>query len=555
MVSGSMPPTSVVDAVDQACVRAHARHDLGHGRGSECVTRSGDERRVPVERRHDVVGRDLLLDRLAIGRLHPVRERRDERDERDPDHQRRRGRRRPARVPAGVLSARASGHAIRDHAGELHRPLRFPSRHRPSQPHDEDDRQEQRIEQRAADEGEHAARSRSRPPRSVAQEPVREEQERPEQDGEDERGPTADRAADHRERTHDVLREHRDAEEQQQDAGRDREQAIARAELVREHRAGQDRDRADDHEHADPGHERRQPGLRERRTFSDRRDRRHPGRPDRGKQPRRERDADTHGERDDHRARCEHAVRRRQLDPEGAEEPFDPLRQEHTETEADERSEQPDDERLEDDRAENLPPRGADRPQRRELARALGDGDRERVEDDERADEERDAGEDEEEVAEDGRELVDLVHRVGRLRRRAHDLRGVRQHGRDRRDELVLRDAFDRRDRDRVVLALPVEQLLRGRNREHREARIPEAVEAAVAARRRRARTCASAGASRSRPCRRPRSPWSSAVPASMTTSFADGGPTALEDVQRIELRERRSRCRCRTRRSARPRS
>ena len=206
-------------AVDQARVGAHARHDLGHRRGGECVTRSGDERRVPVERRHDVVGRDLLLDRFAIGRLHPVRERRDERDERDPDHQRRRGRRRPARVPAGVLAARASGHAIRDHAGELHRPLRLPRRQRPSQPHDEDDRQEQRVEERAADEGEDAARSRSRPPRSVALEPVREEEERPEQDGEDERGPAADRAADHGERTHDVLREHRDTEEQQEDAG------------------------------------------------------------------------------------------------------------------------------------------------------------------------------------------------------------------------------------------------------------------------------------------------------------------------------------------------
>ena len=37
-----------------------------------------------------------------------------------------------------------------------------------------------------------------------------------------------------------------------------------------------------------------------------------------------------------------------------------------------------------------------------------------------------------------------------------------------------------RRDRDRVVLTLAVEELLRSRDREHREARIPEAVEAAV---------------------------------------------------------------------------
>ena len=59
----------------------------------------------------------------------------------------------------------------------------------------------------------------------------------------------------------------------------------------------------------------------------------------------------------------------------------------------------PDDERLDDDRAENLSPRRAERAQRRELARALGDRDRERVRDDERADEQRDAAEREEEPA------------------------------------------------------------------------------------------------------------------------------------------------------------
>ena len=80
------------------------------------------------------------------------------------------------------------------------------------------------------------------------------------------------------------------------------------------------------------------------------------------------------------------------------------------------------------DRAEHLAPRRADRPQRRELARPLRDGDREGVEDDERADEERDAGEGEQEVAEDRRELAHLVRLLLRLRGRAHDL-GVRPGG------------------------------------------------------------------------------------------------------------------------------
>ena len=63
---------------------------------------------------------------------------------------------------------------------------------------------------------------------------------------------------------------------------------------------------------------------------------------------------------------------------------------------------------------QQLAARGADRPQRRELARPLGDRDRERVEDDEGADEERDAGEREQEVADELREL-DRLEVLGRL--------------------------------------------------------------------------------------------------------------------------------------------
>ena len=48
-----------------------------------------------------------------------------------------------------------------------------------------------------------------------------------------------------------------------------------------------------------------------------------------------------------------------------------------------------------DDRVEHLPARRAERAQQRELARALRDRDRERVEDQEAADEHGDAGEDE----------------------------------------------------------------------------------------------------------------------------------------------------------------
>ena len=115
---------------------------------------------------------------------------------------------------------------------------------------------------------------------------------------------------------------------------------------------------------------------------------------------------DADDERDDDRPGREDAIGRREVGAEAPEERLDPFGEEHAEREPDERREEPDDERLEDHRSEHLTPRRADRPQRRELARPLGDGDRERVEDHERADEERDAGEREQEVAEDLRELA-----------------------------------------------------------------------------------------------------------------------------------------------------
>jgi hypothetical protein len=59
--------------------------------------------------------------------------------------------------------------------------------------------------------------------------------------------------------------------------------------------------------------------------------------------------------------------------------------------------------------------------------------------------------------SEDRRELVHLVHLFRRFGRGAHDLRVVRENRLDGRDELVLARAVGGRDRDRVVLTLPVE--------------------------------------------------------------------------------------------------
>ena len=69
-------------------------------------------------------------------------------------------------------------------------------------------------------------------------------------------------------------------------------------------------------------------------------------------------------------------------------------------------------------RAEHLPARGADHPQQPELARALGDGDRERVEDRERADQHRHAAEHEQRDPDDRDELLEPVEGEAVLRRR-----------------------------------------------------------------------------------------------------------------------------------------
>ena len=112
-------------------------------------------------------------------------------------------------------------------------------------------------------------------------------------------------------------------------------------------------------------------------------------------------------ERDDDRARLEDQPAVRQREADGVEQLEEPLARARARGRA-RRSTRaiPIDERLDDDRAQHLPARRADRAQRRELARALGDRDRERVRDHEAADEERDAAEREQEAAQERDERV-----------------------------------------------------------------------------------------------------------------------------------------------------
>ena len=75
---------------------------------------------------------------------------------------------------------------------------------------------------------------------------------------------------------------------------------------------------------------------------------------------------------------------------------------------AEHRPEQPDRQRLDDDRGEDLAPRGAERAQHPELADPLGDGDREGVEDQEGADEDGDEAEDEQEDLQEAEVVADF---------------------------------------------------------------------------------------------------------------------------------------------------
>ena len=113
-----------------------------------------------------------------------------------------------------------------------------------------------------------------------------------------------------------------------------------------------------------------------------------------GHQARDERGDHADHQADDHRARRDHRAGRGQVDAERRQQRAQP-RREHARparipsTEAT----KPISERLDDHGVEHLPARRAERAQQRELARALRDGDGERVEDQEAADEHGDAGE------------------------------------------------------------------------------------------------------------------------------------------------------------------
>src|SRR4051794_13772538 len=81
------------------------------------------------------------------------------------------------------------------------------------------------------------------------------------------------------------------------------------------------------------------------------------------------------GQRGHHRTRGQHGAGVREVDPEGHEQRVEAARQPEPEEKPDERGDQADDRALEHHGTQHLTPRGAERAQRGELARALRDGD------------------------------------------------------------------------------------------------------------------------------------------------------------------------------------
>ena len=195
-------------------------------------------------------------------------------------------------------------------------------------------------------------------------------------------------------------------------------------------------------------------------------------RPQRRGERARQRDERADQQADDDRAALEHEARGRQVDAERLEELVDALREAEPGDDADDRADEADRERLEQHRVQHLAARGAERAQQRQLARALRDGDRERVEDQERADQDRDEREREQAGGEEGEALADVVAElVGLLRGRAH-LRGRRQQRGDAALQLGLRDAVAPGDVREVDLARLAEQRS-GRSGDRRRRRSP----------------------------------------------------------------------------------
>ena len=370
-----------------------------------------------------------LVDGAAERRRDARREHGDERDEREADHQRGCGRGSSLRVPPRVVARQLGRRRPVDEGREDAVPDPVVAHVDPA------DRRDQEDDPRRGEE------------------------------------PANRRCERLRGRADDPHRQHRDADEDEEGTEAHPDEHAGRAQALAEQPVDHRREAQDGHDQGAERAEAREPALGQRRALTHRRDRLHTRRPERGPEARDEGDEDADEQRDDHRPRREHEAAVRQREADGVEELEQALRQQKAEEQPDDRGERADDERLDDDRAQHLAPAGAERAQRRELARALRDRDRQRVRDHEAADEERDPAEREQEAAQEGDEGVRVLRVLLRLLLTRPRLRVRREHRADLVERLLRRDARLRGDRDLVELAGLVEQPLRGRDVEARERR------------------------------------------------------------------------------------
>ena len=269
------------------------------------------------------------------------------------------------------------------------------------------------------------------------------------------------RPAEHRgERPHEPGRDQRDADEEQERADAHSEEPLGDADPVHEEPVEEEADPRCGDERLERRPEEREAARRQLGALTDGRDRRHAGGTDRRADRREERDQRPDDEAHHDRSGREHRGALRQVDPDRGHELVEADGEAEAEEEAGDGRERADDQRLAEHGGHHLATRRADRPQRRELAHPLRDRDRDRVEDDERADEERDAAEAEQDLLDDPDE-ADVLRLLLHLRAHRPHLSGRRQQRPDLGRELRRRDVPLRGDADDVELADLVEELLR----------------------------------------------------------------------------------------------
>ena len=285
-------------------------------------------------------------------------------------------------------------------------------------------------------------------------------------------------AHDRREWPHQAAGDHDHAEAEPQGAETDEDHRLAQG--AHADRAGERECRADhDNRHRDRRPAGAEPG-REDRSLTQGVDRCDPGGPPGRREAGDQGDDDAQRERHDDRAGFDHGRCLREVDTERLKEAVEALREREAAYEADDRGEHPHDQALGQHRALDLAARSAERSQGGELAEALGERDRQRVEDHERAHAESDEPEPEQEV------LDELVVGLNVLRIRvgllltALDLSGGRHVGPQSTHELLVGDALAGRDEDRVVLPALAQQSLRGADVEDGERRAADRVLLAV---------------------------------------------------------------------------